>query len=127
MKTKEEIFKIIEKKLEFEQLIKMSLRVTNDNFEHYRFDMSGYDIGKKGICTVGNMGILNRFADLGIYDYTHFLFLDFYKGTPILYLIYWGESDLRKFEFSGLGTKEIIYEILMLTVYSGKNERRRGL
>jgi hypothetical protein len=55
--------------------------------QHKRFKMSGYE-AETGSCTIWNTSILNEFADLGIYDYTCYLFLDFYKGTPKLYLRY---------------------------------------
>ena len=53
------------------------------------------------------------------------LFLDFYKGTPTLYLKYFNEDDNHEFEYSGYGTVEIIYNILDKTNFSGKQERRR--
>ena len=47
--------------------------------------MSGYE-SKKEQSAVSNFSIVNEFADLGIYDYTKYLFVGFYKGTPTLYL-----------------------------------------
>lgn len=112
--------------LRFEKSIGNSLRC--EDKQHYRFEMSGYDIGETGFCTTHNMNILNKFAYLGIYDYTEFLFLDFYKGSPMIYLKYWkgeyleiGESG----DLSGMTTSEIIYKIFELTILSGKNTRRR--
>lgn len=55
------------------------------NKEHRRFEMSSYE-NYKGECTLHNLSIINKFADLGIYDFTSYLFLDFHKGTPTLYL-----------------------------------------
>jgi len=95
------------------------------NGEKLRFDMSGYYNNKKGDIVVMNDNILKIFADEGIYDYTTFLYLDFYKGLPQLYLQYWNEKIVRKYEFCGYTTTEIIFEILVLTIYSGKSERRR--
>ena len=90
-----------------------------------KFEMSGYE-SKTGKCTVDNIEIVNKFADLGIYNYTEYLFLDFYKGTPKLYLKYFNESENLEFdEWGGYGTSEIIYEIFKLTILSNKPERRR--
>jgi hypothetical protein len=130
-KSKEEIFDFIRERLAFKEDIQSQLRhcgdssdnyagyyVTNFNkLEHRRFDMSGYDNHKTGSCTIHNMNIVNEFADLGIYDHTNYLFLDFYKGEPILYYQYYSE-ELPNFRESlgGMGTVEIIYEILRLTV-----------
>lgn len=127
-KPKEEILDFIRERLSFDHEIISSLRHTDkDKFkkEHRRFDMSGYDI-KTGDCTVSNLAILNKFADLGIYDYTSYLFLDFYKGTPTLYLKYFHENNnIEIDDWSGYGTTEIIYEIFKLTIFSDKSTRRR--
>ena len=93
--------------------------------DRYRFEMSGYE-NEKGEVTVYNQMILNKFAHLGIYDYTRFLFLDFYKGVGTLYFQYLNSNEVNEIEFPGLGTVEIIEEILNLTVYSGKQQRRRN-
>lgn len=98
-------------------------KLTVDKFKH-RFEMSGYE-NKTGETTIGNLNIINKFASLGIYDYTHYLYLDFYKGTPTLYLKYWGSDKNEEFEFSGFTTSEIIYEIFKLTIFSDKVKRRR--
>lgn len=92
--------------------------------DHYRFDMSGYE-SKTGQCTLENMSILNKFAFLGIYDYTNFLFIDFYKGIGHVYLMYFWQSEYTQKEFCGEGTTEIIYEIFKLTILSDKGTRRR--
>ena len=95
------------------------------NKEHMRFDMSGYE-SVKGEVTIYNMAILNKFADLGIYNYTSFLFLDFYKGTPSIYLKYWDTDEyFEEDDLSGLTTSEIIYRIFELTIFTNKQERRR--
>jgi hypothetical protein len=94
--------------------------------ERKRFDMSGYDSEKTGDSTTKNMDVLNTFAFLGIYDYTHYLFLDFYKGTPTLYMRYFNDSEDLAFEFSGYTTSEIIYEVFLRTILSGKPTRRRN-
>jgi len=88
------------------------------------FEMSGYET-ETGECTVFNLEVLNRFADLGIYDFTHFLFLDFYKGGGTLYLVFWYENDLHRYGFCGETTSEIILFILQLTVLSNRIKRRR--
>ena len=89
-----------------------------------RFDMSGYE-SNKGACTVHNTGILNLFADLGIYDYTEYLFLDFYKGIGTIYLKYWGDNENCEVQVGGYSTSSIILKIIQLTVLSGRNTRRR--
>jgi hypothetical protein len=96
-----------------------------DLSKHYRFNMSGYE-SKTGECTVHNQFVLNKFAFLGIYDYTDFLFLDFYKGAPTLYFRYWCDDILNEVDYSGEGTTSIIYDIMMLTIFSGKSTRRRN-
>lgn len=88
--------------------------------------MSGYE-SQKGKCTVNNQMILNKFAHLGIYDYTNYLFLDFYKGIGTLYFQYFGDDVVHhRIELSGLGTTEIIFEIFNKTILSGKSKRRRN-
>jgi len=153
-KTKEEIFGFIRQRLSFGEDIQKHLRYVNsfdfdyeqevlDNHhrlitegnlfekEHKRFNMSGYDgygerrEGKIGSCTVSNMEVLNEFADLGIYDYTNYLFLDFYKGGAFLYFKYFYEDECHVIEFHGKGTTELIYEVFKVTIFSGKPTRRR--
>lgn len=126
--TKEDVFKFIKQKLDFgDNIIDQLRHVEKDVFkrEHRRFEMSGYD-STTGQCTVDNINILNLFADLGIYDYTQYLFLDFYKGTPTLYLRYFFEKDNLEFDLSGYGTTELIYEIFQKTIFTDKPKRRRG-
>lgn len=113
-----------------------------------RFNMSGYDDKDgRGSCVVNNQEVLNTFASYGIYEYTEYLYLDFYKGSGTIYFKYWneqldkddtfwgiqlgGEHDEhtiyvgRRYEgLSGLTTSEIIVKILELTIYSGKPKRR---
>ncbi len=45
--------------------------------------MSGYE-SHQGECTLQNLNVLNKFADLGIYDYTAYLYLDFYLYNAML-------------------------------------------
>jgi hypothetical protein len=87
--------------------------------------MSGYE-DKTGECTVNNLNILNKFADLGIYDYTTYLFLDFYKGCGTLYLQHWEDSQNIEIELAGYGTTEIIYKIFKQTIFTEKHTRRRN-
>lgn len=90
-----------------------------------RFDMSGYE-SKAGTNTVGNQAILNRFADLGIYDYTNYLFLDFFKGSGTIYWQYSSGNEVNETkDVIGLSTSEIIHEILKITILSGNGKRRR--
>lgn len=126
-KSKDEILNFIREKLAFKSDLIAQLRHVNENDfkkEHRRFEMSGYE-SKTGQCTIFNAAVLNEFAGLGIYDYTSYLFLDFYKGTPTLYLKYFWEEENLIFEFNGYTTSEIIYEIFQLTIFSNKRKRRR--
>jgi hypothetical protein len=124
-KSKDEIFNFIRKRLRFEEGIVSSLKgIDTLGNQHKRFEMSGYE-SQTGYCTTWNLSILNEFADLGIYDFTSYLFLDFYKGTPTIYLKYFGERDNIEIDLGGYGTIDIIYEIFKLTIFSGKNKRRR--
>ena len=126
VKTENEIMDFIRERLSFDEGTVSSIRHSEtERKQHRRFDMSGYE-SKTGQCTVWNTSVLNAFADLGIYDYTSYLFLDFYKGTPTLYLKYFNGNDNLEFdEWSGYGTTEIIYEIFKLTIFSDKGKRRR--
>ncbi|MFT4781488.1 MAG: hypothetical protein ACI9SD_001174 [Pseudohongiellaceae bacterium] len=126
-KTKEKLLEFIRERLSFNDEIQSHLRYTDKeifNTEHKRFEMSGYE-GKTGECTKHNLAILNLFADLGIYDYTSYLFLDFYKGIGTLYFQYFGENENHELELSGYGTTEIIDMILQKTVLSNRSTRRR--
>jgi len=111
----------IRKQLEFDQGVTSSMRNHSSEVEHYRFIMSGY--GKN--VTSHNQMVLNKFDKFGIYDYTDFLFVDFYKGTPTIYLRYISDDKLTQLELPGYGTTEIIKAVLELTVLSGKIRRRR--
>ena len=103
------------------------MRVKKDDLakEHRRFEMSGNE-SKTGWSTVFNTAILNEFADLGIYNYTSYLFLDFHNGTPTIYLKYFLEDENLEYTFNGYTTTEIIFEVLELTIFSGKPERKRN-
>jgi len=136
MKTQKEQSEYIEtlktmEESEIKQFIRE--RLTKDG-ERLRFEMTGYDssdipnsLYKKGSCTLHNQKILNVFAYLGLYDYTNFLFLDFYKGGSSLYLKYWRDDELFiDSDFTnGATTTQIIYEIFKLTILSDKMTRRR--
>lgn len=125
--TEKEVIEFIKDRLKFKDEIINQLKYTDlDLFkkEHRRFEMSGYE-DKTGQCTLHNLSILNEFADLGIYDYTEYLFLDFYKGTPKLYFKYFANSENNEIDLSGYGTCEIIYKIFQLTIFSNKMMRRR--
>ncbi|PKG57723.1 hypothetical protein [Shewanella sp. GutDb-MelDb] len=127
-KTKEEVMDFIRKRLAFSDEIQghlKSIRLEDFVKEHRRFNMSGYE-GETGECTQQNLAIVNEFADLGIYDYTSYLFLDFYKGCGTLYYQYFGDSPNLEQELSGFGTTEIIYEIFQKTIFSNKSTRRRS-
>lgn len=126
--SKEEVLDFIRERLPFREDIQSQLRhVDREVFqkEHRRFDMSGHE-GTTGWSTVFNSAILNEFADLGIYNYTSYLFLDFDKGKPTLYLKYFSEDENLEFDFTGCSTCDIIYAIFELTIFSDKKERIRG-
>jgi len=127
-RQKHDVMEFIRKRLLFKE-IRSQLRhdLNEDDFhkqQHRRFEMSGYE-GTTGDCTLHNMAIVNEFADLGIYDYTHYLFLDFYKGGVHLYLKYWGANEDLEVELHGYGTTEIIYAIFEKTIFTNKARRRR--
>lgn len=79
-----------------------------------------------GWCTLFNTAILNEFANLGIYDYTSYLFLDFDKGTPTVYLKYYDENENLEYDLNGYTTTEIIFTIFELTIFSGRSKRPRS-
>lgn len=105
------------------------LTYKDDRRQGLHFEMSGYgdDV------TSHNMSILNKFEYMGIYDYTGALFIDFYKGSGV---IYWsrdvcpddrfGLTDMAILSVGGMSTSEIIFEIFKITILSGKNKRRRS-
>ena len=126
-KPKEEVFDFIRDRLSLKNVSNHLRHIDKDDFkkEHRRFEMSGYE-SETGECTVSNMAVLNEFADLGIYDYTSYLFLDFYKGSPTIYLKYFGKNEKIEIEdLGGYSTTELIYKIFELTIFSGKSQRRR--
>lgn len=99
-------------------------RLTLGDGERLRFNMSGYE-ENTGECTVHNIDIVNRFADLGIYDYTKYLFLDFYKGSGTIYFQFFDNDESFSIDVYELGTREIIYEIFTITIFSNSTKRRR--
>ncbi|SHJ62675.1 hypothetical protein SAMN04488007_0920 [Maribacter aquivivus] len=127
-KSKKDVFNFIRSRLSFNEKLISQLRHTNNekmNKEHRRFEMSGYE-NNKGECTLHNLSIVNEFADLGIYDFTSYLFLDFHKGSPTLHMKYFYENENLELDYSGYGTTEIIYEIFEKTIFTDKRTRRRG-
>lgn len=132
--SKEDVLAFIRKRLSFDKsLIEQFRYINRDNTEefrknfereHYRFDMSGYE-NKTGDNTLHNQFVLNKFADLGIYDHTSYLFLDFYKGHPTLYYKYFNGLKNEEVDLAGFGTTEIIYEIFKITIFTGGGRRRR--
>jgi hypothetical protein len=139
--TKEELKKMTDD--EIKTFIRNTLKFDTSSFrhcdkslldkEHLRFEMSGYE-NKTGDTTIKNQAILNKFAYLGIYDYTYYLFLDFYKGQGTLYMKYWdangfidasGDDENIEIDFGGYGTVDIIYEIFKLTIFTNYHTRRR--
>ncbi|HMP28100.1 MAG TPA: hypothetical protein PKD85_00785 [Saprospiraceae bacterium] len=126
-KTKKDVFNFIRSRLAFDNTLIDQLRNIDNELmkkEHRRFEMSGYE-NEKGMTTLHNQNIMNQFAYLGIYDYTSYLFLDFHKGTPTLYMKYFFDNENLEFELNGFGTTEIIYFIFEKTIFSEKGKRRR--
>jgi len=70
------------------------------------------------------MYIVNTFAFLGIYDYTAYLFVDFYKGDGIIYARFWEDKEDIEINNTG-GTIDIIYNIFKITILSNRKKRRR--
>jgi hypothetical protein len=127
--TEKELDAFILERLSFSGKVSQSIRYEEGKKDdHYRFNMSGYDLGKRGSCDINNRFILDLFADVGIYDYSHFLSLDFYKGVGTLYISFWDDREKTLYEecFSGAGTREIIKDILTMTVLSDRQTRRRN-
>jgi hypothetical protein len=128
--TKEKVMNFIKERLtitdeELTFYTKLASGCTTISDNRLRFEMSGYET-LTGKCTVWNQAVLNRFADLGIYDYTKYLFLDFAKGHGELYLEYYYESTpLLIDDLGGVGTREIIYEVFLNTIFSDKPKRQR--
>ena len=125
--TKEDGYKLIRQRLSFGDELQQQLRhINKDVFmkEHRRFEMSGCE-SQTGWCTVFNTAILNEFADLGIYNYTSYLFLDFHRGVPTVYLKYFSEDENLEYTLDGYTTTEIIFAIFELTIFSGKPTRIR--
>jgi len=123
--SRHEVLNFVRKRLAFDDSVAISCRNSNYEHEHLRFDMSGYET-KTGQCTVHNQMVLNRFADLGIYDYSGALFLDFYKGGVKLYIAPMVMDDnVVTYDLTNLGTTEIIYEIFKLTIFSQEKTARR--
>ena len=86
--TKEEVFNLIRQRLSFGDELQQQLRhVDKDKFmkEHRRFEMSGFET-QTGWCTVFNNDILNKFADLGIYNYTSYLLYGCANRLPQVFL-----------------------------------------
>jgi hypothetical protein len=88
------------------------------------FEFSGYE-SETGECTIHNKKVLDVFAKYGIYNYTDYLFLDFHKGVPTLYLRYFQKFENLEFDFGGYTSSEIIYEIFNLTILPFEGGRRR--
>jgi hypothetical protein len=124
-------------KEEIKLFIRMSLTDEGNYIEdHKRFDMSGYDCNytselkdRRGENTINNMEIINTFAYLGIYDYTEYVFVDFYKGISKIHLKYFYNEDddecNLEIELTGEGTIQIIYTLFELTILSERKQRRR--
>lgn len=72
------IMNTVQNEKDIKRMIEVILSFEDDfsqRKERYRFEMSGYE-NVTGDVTIYNQLVLNKFAHLGIYDYTRFLFLD---------------------------------------------------
>lgn len=126
--SKENVYNFIRERLAFDSSVVDSMRNIDKDIlekEHKRFNMSGYE-NQTGDCTIYNLSLLNLFADLGIYDYTDYLFLDFYKGMGTVYMKYFNTEENIEIDLSGYGTVYIIYKIFQVTIFSGEPTRRRS-
>lgn len=126
--TKNDVIQFIRKSLIIEKNkvpFKICMKDNRPPANRLRFDMSGYE-SNTGDNTIHNQGILNIFAYLGIYDYTEFLFIDFYKGAGRIFLSYFYSPELQEVNVCGSSTSEIIYEIFLLTIFSDLRTRRRN-
>jgi hypothetical protein len=100
-----------------------------------RFEMSGYNNyssgrnrnhGERGSCVVHNTELLLRFAKYGLYEHFNFLYLDFYKGTPIIYYQYWNDEVMHvNDQYSGYTTTEIIFKIFEIAEESYQLEKTK--
>jgi hypothetical protein len=73
--------------------------------------MTGYNNSRKH-----NQDVLAIFEPFGLFDTTHYLYIDAYKGTMIVYFHWWGDS-IDGFpeiisELDAYGTREIIKLLL---------------
>lgn len=141
--TDKELYKFIRERLSIKNNIEWM------RFNYFRlsesrhglgFEMSGYDNGDDcknnnlhGTCEIYNRHLLDIFSDIGIYDYTKFLDLDFYKGSGFLhYKLFYDYKYNEPFnvhkiiDFGNESTSTIIFNILKLTVLSDNEERRRS-
>lgn len=121
--TDEEIKSFIRERLKFEDLISNSIKhmdyETKEN-EHYRFNFDGGFID--------NMDVVKKFKDCGIYDYVTFFALSSAEGNiNIVYCWRRGEDAGEIFvkdELDGLGTIEIILEVIKKLYIEPKIEGR---
>ena len=109
-----------------DKLIKERLKDSN-GYTRIFFPDSG--VWNKGFRLIENTRILHSFADLGIYDYTDCLYLDFKEegedDVMTLYLKYskGSQKEVLQIDLSSLSPLDVIHEIFKLTVFSGKERR----
>jgi len=122
--SKNEVKKFIRERLAFNEIADQVRYVDRDVFkkEHRRFNMTGYD-DIQGETSMFNKAIIDEFVDLGIYDYTEELYLNFNKGHGTLHLKYFDDNKNQEIELGGDGTTEIIYRIFEKTVFSDLSKR----
>jgi len=123
--TDEELNKIILDRLQYEDGHKTQ---RHDTPGHKRFDMSGYGDDDNS-CHVYNTNILNLFRDFGIYDCVTFIYLDTYKGSVMFYYQWFfeGGNTHLSYDFSGYGTRDIIFKIIRFFEVNNKKHSRRRM
>lgn len=99
-------------------------RLSQDEKKHLRFNMSGCGNARKH-----NQDILAIFEDYGIYDSTHYLYLDTHKGAVHLYYHMWDkefdEPRTGIMDLTTWGTRAIIKTILETFVINHPSRFRR--
>lgn len=95
----------------------------NEGAPHKKIHMSGQGDGCEpytGFTVVHNMGIVNLFADLGIYDGMRYLMLHAYKGIVSLHYC---KKEPDEVSFGGCTTSEIILGIFNVTIFAGRKPK----
>lgn len=122
--TKDEVYHFIRKRLQFEDAVLKSIKYGNfdEAKDHYRFDMTGFDHDCIGSAAINVQNILNKFADLGIYNHNEILVLKFWKGAHYIYYKPINGQLCEEID-GGMGTVDLIYRIFQLTIFSNSYRR----